>query len=157
MLFPSTVRSRTWNKEKRTVAADGSPIVLVEDSVESLTSPGPDYIQVSELRDNHPVPIDTIVADLGSLAEVYAVASKIAEMLYIQAIALGAMPQEARGVLPGCLKTEMILTGRFSDWAHFLKLRNDPTADPQMQYIALEIEKWFCENGHEDIRLYDRF
>lgn len=87
----------------------------------------------------------------------YRLAACLSEMFYNKAIEYGALPQEARGLLPGCLKTEMILTGRLQDWAHFLKLRNDPAADPQMQYIAKQIEEWFCENGHKDIRLYDNY
>ena len=157
ILFPSIVRCRTWNKEKRGVAADGSPIIIIDESVDSLTSPGPDYVQVSELRDIRPVPIDTIIADLGSLAEVYAVAGKITEMLYNKAIELGAKPQEARGLLLGCLKTELLITGTFSAWAHFIKLRNDPAADPQMQYLAKQIEQWFIDNDHADIREYDYY
>ena len=91
------------------------------------------------------------------MSELYTLATRFAEDIYNKAIKLGVKPQEARMLLPGCLKTEMILTGRYVDWAHFLKLRNDPAADPQMQTTAKQIEEWFVANGHADIREYDHY
>lgn len=90
-------------------------------------------------------------------AGLYRLAASLSEMFYNKAIEYGAIPQEARGLLLGCLKTELILTGTYTAWAHFVKLRNDPTADPQMQYIAKQIEDWFVSNGVRDIRMYDHF
>ena len=87
----------------------------------------------------------------------YRLSASLSEMFYNKAIEYGAIPQEARGLLLGCLKTELILTGTYTTWAHFIKLRNDPTADPQMQYIAKLIEDWFVDNGVGDIRMYDHF
>lgn len=43
-----------------------------------------------------------------------------AEKDYIDLIGLGWKPQQARAVLPNALKTELIMTGFASDWAHFL-------------------------------------
>lgn len=85
----------------------------------------------------------------------YRLEASLSEMFYNKAIEYGAIPQEARGLLLGCLKTELILTGTYSDWAHFIKLRNDPTADPQMIYLANQIEDWFLKHDVGDIRQYD--
>ena len=87
----------------------------------------------------------------------YRLAASLSELFYNKAIEYGAIPQEARGLLLGCLKTELILTGTYSDWAHFIRLRDDDTADLQMQYLAKQIHEWFIQNGHADIESYDVF
>lgn len=46
-----------------------------------------------------------------------------AEISYLNMIACGWKPQEARVVLPLSLKTELIMTGFVSDWKHFFDLR----------------------------------
>ncbi len=45
-------------------------------------------------------------------------------------------PQLARSVLPNSLKTEIVVTGNFREWRHFLRLRTSPAAHPQMQEVA---------------------
>lgn len=91
-----------------------------------------------------------------NMIELFNFMAAMSEATYNRALELGAKPQEARMMLLGGLKTEMLLTGRYQDWAHFLKLRNDSAAHPQMVYIAEKIEKWFIDNGHADIRDYDQ-
>lgn len=48
----------------------------------------------------------------------------------------GWSPQQARGVLPNALKTEIVMTGNLREWLHFFKLRTAKTAHPQMQEVA---------------------
>lgn len=48
----------------------------------------------------------------------------------------GVKPQVARMVLPGALKSEMIITGTYFAWAAFLKLRCDKNAHPQIRFLA---------------------
>ena len=81
------------------------------------------------------------------IASLYRLATRVSELCYNKAISLGAKPQEARGLLLGCLKTEILLTGTYTAWGHFVRLRNDKAADPQMQYIAKFIEEWFNDHG----------
>lgn len=83
------------------------------------------------------------------IAGLYRLAACLSEMFYNKAIEYGAKPQEARGLLLGALKTELILTGTYPAWKHFLELRNDDSADPQIHYLAGIIEKWFNDNGVE--------
>lgn len=45
-------------------------------------------------------------------------------------------PQQARGVLPNALKTEIVMTGNLREWLHFFTLRTAKAAHPQMQEIA---------------------
>lgn len=50
-------------------------------------------------------------------------------------------PEEARGVLPLDLKTDLIVTGTKSQWEDFFELRCDKSAHPDIQVIANEIKK----------------
>lgn len=58
------------------------------------------------------------------------------EKSYLDLLALGASPQEARSVLPNSLKTEIVMTMNLREWRHFFKLRTAPNAHPQMREIA---------------------
>lgn len=49
------------------------------------------------------------------------------EKAYLEAIRLGAKPQEAREVLPLATKCDMVMTGFVSDWEHFFDLRSRGT------------------------------
>ena len=59
-----------------------------------------------------------------------------AEWYYNTLIDLGQTPQQARAVLPNCLKTEIVMTANFREWLHFLELRTSPQAHPDMRIIA---------------------
>ena len=59
-----------------------------------------------------------------------------AEQGYMRMIKAGATPQQARAVLPTCLKTELIMTANVREWRHFLKLRTAEGAHPQMRELA---------------------
>lgn len=50
-------------------------------------------------------------------------------------------PQQARAILPNCLKTEIVMTANFREWLHFLELRTSNAAHPDMQVIAKMIGK----------------
>ena len=59
-----------------------------------------------------------------------------AEEHYMNMLKLGATPQIARSVLNSSTKTEICITMTFREWRHFIRLRNDPTAHPQMREVA---------------------
>lgn len=61
------------------------------------------------------------------------------EKRYFQLLELGATPQEARSILPNSLKTEVVMTMNLREWRHFIRLRTDLSAHPQMREIALEV------------------
>lgn len=65
------------------------------------------------------------------------------EKAYNKLIDLGASPQEARGVLPNSLKTEIVMTMNLREWKHFFKLRTSESAHPQMRQIAIPLLKQF--------------
>jgi thymidylate synthase (FAD) len=59
-----------------------------------------------------------------------------AEQHYLRMLELGATPQIARSVLNNSTKTEICITMDFREWRHFIRLRNDPAAHPQMREVA---------------------
>lgn len=56
-------------------------------------------------------------------------------------------PQEARAVLPKCVKTELVMTGFVSDWKHFFELRDAVSAHPQAQELAHPLYETFIQRG----------
>lgn len=55
---------------------------------------------------------------------------------YNKLIEKGVAPQTARAVLPTCLKTEIIVTMNLREWRHFIDLRCDKAAHPDMRVLA---------------------
>jgi len=68
-----------------------------------------------------------------------------AEHVYLNLIASGATPQEARSVLPNSLKTEIIMTANVREWRHFFALRTANEAHPQMREVAIPLFNELCE------------
>lgn len=68
------------------------------------------------------------------------------EKEYITLINNGAVPQEARSILPNSIKTEIVMTMNLREWRHFLKLRTSSAAHPQMQEVANLILEEFKNN-----------
>lgn len=62
-----------------------------------------------------------------------------AERAYLDLLAGGARPQEARGVLPNSLKTEIVMTANLREWRHVLGLRASKAAHPQIREITLPL------------------
>lgn len=62
---------------------------------------------------------------------------KEAESTYFNLLDFGLYPQEARAVLPTCLKTEIVMTANLREWRHFLKLRCSTAAHPQIREISI--------------------
>lgn len=64
---------------------------------------------------------------------------KAAHGVYCDDVNVGIKPQIARDVLPHLLKTEIYLTGRWSGWKHFIRLRRSQGAHPRIREIAREV------------------
>ena len=62
---------------------------------------------------------------------------KAAEAAYLKLLEMGAKPEEARGVLPNSLKSELVMSMNLRAWRNFFKLRAAPDAHPQMREIAV--------------------
>jgi|WetSurMetagenome_2_1015567.scaffolds.fasta_scaffold01488_23 thymidylate synthase (FAD) len=53
----------------------------------------------------------------------------------------GSTKQEARGIFPNDLATEIIVTTNAREWLHILSLRDNKAAHPDMQYLASIVRK----------------
>lgn len=54
----------------------------------------------------------------------------------------GVKKEVARMVLPLNTMTRFVMTGNLRNWAHFIKLREDPHAQHEVQIIAKAIKNW---------------
>lgn len=61
------------------------------------------------------------------------------EDTYRQMIERGTKPEDARSVLPLCLKSELYMTANLRELRHILKLRTSKHAHPQMRFVAGQI------------------
>ena len=59
---------------------------------------------------------------------------------YFKLLNFGWKPEEARGILPLDLKTDLVVTGTKSQWDAFFKLRCAKSAHPDIQVIANQIK-----------------
>lgn len=56
-------------------------------------------------------------------------------------------PEEAREVLPQCLKTELVMTANIREWRHFFRMRCTKAADSKMRQVA----NMLLEQMHEKL------
>ena len=82
-------------------------------------------------------------SDIVNVRERFEAMLNEAEANYMELIALGCKPQEARSVLLSSIKTEIIVTGFIDDWKHFFELRCDNAAHPDIRKLALDLQKQF--------------
>ena len=61
------------------------------------------------------------------------------EKLYFGMLSHGAKPEEARAILPNCLRTELVMTMNIRELRHFLKLRLSKAAHPDIRVIAAQM------------------
>ena len=60
---------------------------------------------------------------------------------YLLMIANGMRPEQARCVLPLCLKTEIVVTANYREWRNIFKLRTHVAAHPQMRELMCPLLK----------------
>lgn len=70
---------------------------------------------------------------------------KAAETSYNYMIEHGWKPQQARAILPGCLKTEIVMTMNCRSLLNFIELRTSNSAHPDIVVVAKEIKKIVTE------------
>ena len=76
----------------------------------------------------------------------WVMACNTAEKQYLHMIYdLHLRPEQARCVLPLCLKTEIVVTANYREWRNIFKLRTPVAAHPQMRELMcpllLEVQK----------------
>jgi len=130
------------------------------------------YILPVKLFDKN-IPLDVDIIDTGSemtswevkrfiagdndsiTRELYLYLSSLyrAEITYERLVTLRQWkPEEARGILPLDLKTEIIVSGFVSDWEDFFNLRCAKNAHPDIQYLACELQQMFKDRKYLTIR-----
>lgn len=62
-----------------------------------------------------------------------------AERAYFSLLDAGVKPENARAVLPTCLKTEIVVTANLREWLHILDLRTSHEAHPDIRYLMIEL------------------
>ena len=63
----------------------------------------------------------------------------LVEETYNSLVESGSKPEEARSILPNCLKTEIVVSMNLREWRHFFKLRTATAAHPQMREITIPL------------------
>ena len=63
------------------------------------------------------------------------------EKLYMKLLERGFRPEQARCVLPMCLKTEIVVTANLREWRNVFKLRTPVAAHPQMRELMCPLLK----------------
>lgn len=75
-------------------------------------------------------------------------ALNVTEHSYFYLLSIGALPQEAREVLPNSTKTEIIMTGFEDDWKQFFRLRTSKAAHSEMRRLIIPLQKEFKKLGY---------
>ena len=69
------------------------------------------------------------------------------EQLYFSLLKNGWKPEQARNILPLCLKTELYMCGFAEDWEKFFELRTASNAHPQARELAIPLKEEFIKRG----------
>ena len=70
------------------------------------------------------------------------------EKYYIGLTNNGWKAEQARNVLPLCLKTELYMCGFAEDWEKFFELRTASNAHPQARELAIPLKEEFIKKGY---------
>ena len=60
----------------------------------------------------------------------------------------GWKPEQARNILPLCLKTELYMCGFAEDWKQFFELRCASNVHPQAKELAIPLREEFIKRGY---------
>ncbi len=75
--------------------------------------------------------------------DIWKKAMENAEKSYMEMIENGSKPENARGVLPIDIKTEIVITTNIREWKHILSLRCSKAAHPSMRELMIPLLKEF--------------
>ena len=120
----------------RIVTDRGIANELVRHRIASYSQESTRYVRQADLKVIKPCRVEE-----GSAAYHYWLnACMAAERNYGNLLDSGCLPQDARSVLPLCTATEIAVTMTFRAWMHFLDLRLDARAHPDMRVLAHMIQ-----------------
>ena len=75
--------------------------------------------------------------------ELWKSAMENAEKSYMAMMENGSKPENARGVLPIDIKTEIVITTNIREWKHIFELRTSKAAHPSMRELMIPLLKEF--------------
>lgn len=82
-----------------------------------------------------------------------------AEATYFAMLKEGMRPEDARAILPNCVKTDIVCTMNLRELRHFIRLRSSAAAHPDIRKLAIQLLKLMRDNGlgvfFEDIEVED--
>lgn len=113
----------------------GGEIICIKPFYIKMFDDGTDYQGINEKK------------NLSKAYENFVSSLEKSEKTYFYLLDHGFTAQQARAVLPTCLKTEIVVTGNYREWRHFFNLRCAKDAHPQMQEIA----KPLCKHLNDKI------
>ena len=70
------------------------------------------------------------------------------EDTYITLTKNGWKAEQARNILPLCLKTELYMCGFAEDWEKFFELRTASNSHPQARELAIPLKEEFIKRGY---------
>jgi len=81
--------------------------------------------------------------------------ANLSYLTYNKLLKMGIRKEDARYILPAALKTALFVSGRQSDWYHFLELRTDIHAQEEIRRFAQVVAKvmnWSGNEARQDMR-----
>lgn len=75
--------------------------------------------------------------------DIWKSAMENAEKSYMAMMENGSKPENARGVLPIDIKTEIVITTNIREWKHIFELRTSKAAHPSMRELMIPLLKEF--------------
>jgi len=81
----------------------------------------------------------TAVGELNEAFLIWHRSCALAEHAYFDLLNYGLKPEQARAVLPTCLKTEIAVTTNVREWRHIFTVRCAKAAHPQMREIMIPL------------------
>lgn len=86
-------------------------------------------------------------------------ACSVAEKAYFEMIKNGAKPEQARAILPNCVKTQFVWSANMREIRHFIKLRATKNAQPEIRKLAIKLYDILQHEGYGaflvDIEVYN--
>lgn len=67
---------------------------------------------------------------------------------YFALVSQGAKPEEARSILPNCLKTSIMVTCSLKEWKHIFGLRLSPFAHPDIRTVMALVRDDMTKKGY---------
>lgn len=109
---------------------------IVRHRLASYSQESTRYCNYSQDRFGKEITVIKPIGIAGAGENIWRRACETAETAYFDLLDWGCTPQEARAVLPTCIKTELVMTANLREWRHFISERASGAAHPQIRELA---------------------